>query len=113
MTPTQIAVLAVVVVAVIVVAAVLIMRRRTNKLRAQFGPEYNRVVEETGSKFKAEAKLEKLEKRVRRYPLQPLTPVDHDRFQQSWRSIQGAFVDDPGRAFLEADQLLAAVMSAR
>ena len=113
MTPTQIAVLVVGVIAVIALGAVLILQNRTKKLRARFGPEYDRAVAETGNKFKAEAQLEKVEKRVSSYPLKPLTGADRDRFQQSWRAIQAKFVDDPAGAFVEADQLLGAVMLAR
>lgn len=113
MTSTQIALLVIVVIAVVAVAAVLILQNRTKKLRARFGPEYDRAVAETGNKFKAEAQLEKVEKRVKRYDLRPLTATDRDRFQQSWRAIQAKFVDDPAGAFMEADQLLGAVMSAR
>ncbi len=113
MTSTQIALLVIVVIAVVAVAALLILQNRTKKLRARFGPEYDRAVAETGNKFKAEAQLEKVEKRVSQYPLRPLTAADRDRFQQLWRAIQAKFVDDPAGAFVEADQLLGAVMSAR
>lgn len=113
MSSTLIALLVVVVIAVIAVAAFLILQNRTRKLRARFGPEYDRAVAETGNKFKAEAELEKVEKRVSQYPLRPLNAADRDRFQQSWRAIQAKFVDDPAGAFREADQLLGAVMLAR
>lgn len=113
MTSTQIAVLVVIVIAVVAVAAVLLLQNRTKKLRARFGPEYDRAVAESGNKFKAEAELERVEKRVSRYPLRPLTAADRDRFQQSWRAIQAKFVDDPAGAFVEADKLLGSVMLAR
>ena len=112
MTSTQIAMLVVVVIAVIAVAAFLVLQNRTKKLRARFGPEYDRAVAETGNKFKAEAELEKVERRVGRYPLKPLTGADRDRFQQTWRAIQARFVDDPAGAFAQADQLLGDVMLA-
>ena len=113
MTSTQIALLVIVVIAVVAVAALVIMQNRTKKLRARFGPEYDRAVAETGNKFKAEARLEKVEKRVSQYPLRPLTAADRERFQHLWRAIQAKFVDDPAGAFVEADQLLGAVMVAR
>lgn len=113
MTPTQIAVISVVVVAIAAVVIVLFLRNRSKRLRAQFGPEYTRAVAETGSKYKAEAELAGLEKRVKRYSLQPLSSADRDRFQESWRTIQSNFVDDPGGALLEADRLLERVMTAR
>jgi hypothetical protein len=75
--------------------------------------DVDRVVAEKGNRFKAEAELESVEKRVRSYPLKALSAADRDRFQQSWRKIQATFVDDPARALSDADQLLGAVMLAR
>src|ERR1700749_3997568 len=106
MTPTQIALLVIVVIAVVAVAALLILQNRTKKLRAGFGPEYHGAVAETGNKFKAEAQLEKVEKRVTQYPLRPLAAADRDRFQQLWRAIQAKFVVDAARAFVAVGQLL-------
>jgi hypothetical protein len=114
MTHTQIVAVSILVIVVVAALAILfVMRSRSKKLQARFGPEYNRTVQETGSKFKAEAKLERLEKRVERYSIRPLSSVDRDGFQQSWRAIQATFVDDPEGAFATADQLLGQVMSAR
>jgi hypothetical protein len=110
MTSAQIAVIAVIVIALIAAVVVIVLRNRTRKLRAQFGPEYDRAVAETGNRLKAEAELERVEKRVKRYALRPLTAVDRERFQQSWRAIQAMFVDDPARAFMEADKLLGTVL---
>ena len=114
MTSTQIVVLVVILLAVIgAVAIAFIMRQRTEKLRAQFGPEYDRTVAETGNRFKAEARLAKVEERVRRYELRPIAAADRDRFRQTWRAVQAKFVDDPPRALDEADQLLARAMQSR
>jgi hypothetical protein len=113
MTSAQIAVIVVIVVALIAAVVMVVLRNRTKKLRAQFGPEYDRAVAETGNRLKAEAELERVEKRVKCYPLRPLTAADRDRFQQSWRAIQAMFVDDPARAFMEADRLLGTVMLTR
>jgi hypothetical protein len=113
MTTGQLVVLIVVLVAVAAGAIIFFMRNRSGRLRSRFGPEYERAVDETGSRLKAEARLEKLEKRVEKYSLRPLSIAERDRFQQSWRSIQSTFVDDPSSAFAEADQLLMQVMSAR
>lgn len=113
MTSAQTAVIVVIVVGLIAAVVVIVLRNRTMKLRSQFGPEYDRAVAETGNRFKAEAELERVEKRVKRYPLRPLPPADRDRFQQSWRAIQVMFVDDPARAFMDADKLLGSVMLTR
>jgi hypothetical protein len=113
MTQTQIALVVIAVIAIVAVVALVVLRRRSAKLRARFGPEYDRVVAEKGNRFKAEAQLESVEKRVKSYSLQPLSATDHDRFQHAWRKIQATFVDDPARALSEADQLIGTVMLAR
>jgi len=113
MTPSQIAVTIIVLVVLIAVAIAFVLRSRTKRLRAQFGPEYDRTVAETGNRLKAEAELERVEKRVRRYSLRALSLADRNRFQASWRAVQANFVDDPARALSDADQLLGAVMLAR
>jgi hypothetical protein len=109
---TQMVVLTIAVIAIVAVPVMLVLRRRSAKLRARFGPEYDRVVAEKGNRFKAEAELKSVEKRVRGYSLKPLSSVDRNRYQQSWRNIQATFVDDPARALSESDQLLGTVMLA-
>ena len=113
MTSAQTLILILVIVVIAAGAILIFMRNRSRRLQTRFGPEYDRIVQETGSRFKAEAELEKREKRVERYPIRALSPVEADRFQESWRAIQARFVDDPMRAFTEADELLGQVMSAR
>ena|ERR1700722_619350 len=113
MTPTQILVVVVIATVLIAAAILLILQNRSKKLRAQFGPQYDRTIAETGNRFKAEAQLEKVENRVKGYDLRSLNAADRDRFQQSWRTIQAKFVDDPALAFLEADQILGTVILAR
>jgi hypothetical protein len=111
MTPVEIAISVIVVVVAVAIAIGLTVR--TRRLREKFGPQYDRTVQETGNRLKAEATLEKVEKRVKAYDLRPLTPPDRDRFQQSWRAIQSKFVDNPSAAFLDADRLLGEVMAVR
>ncbi len=101
------------VVAVAVVALLLFLRNRSQRLRSHFGPEYNRTVQETGNRYRAEAKLEKLQKRVEGFSIHPLRPDDAQRFRDSWRAVQARFVDDPKTALTEADNLLGDVMTAR
>jgi len=106
----------VIVVAIVVVAAIgfiFYFTRRTQHLRQKFGPEYTRAVEETGNKYKAEAKLERLEKRVDKFSVHPLQPEEASRFRDSWRVIQAGFVDDPRTALSSADNLVGEVMNAQ
>jgi hypothetical protein len=113
---TQIAM--VIAVAVMVVAGIAVWlftrKRRTKRLRSQFGgAEYARAVKEGGSQRQAEAGLDKRRERVEGLHIRPLTPGDRTRFVESWGRVQARFVDGPGGAVTEADQLLGDVMSAR
>ena len=116
LSPVQIAIT--IVVAVLLVAGIAILfstrKRKTERLRTQFGGvEYNRAVKEGGSRQKAEAVLDKRADRVESFHIQPLGPGDRARFLESWRGVQARFVDGPGQAVTEADQLLRDVMSTR
>jgi len=106
--------LAVIVITGIVVAWVLVRKRRTGRLRTQFGgSEYDRAVKEDGSRRHAEAGLKERTARVESLNIRPLAPGDRARFVESWHKVQARFVDGPGGAVTEADQLLGDVMSTR
>ncbi len=96
------------------IAAFLVQRkRRTARLRSQFGGvEYARTVEKDGRK-NAEAALEERAQRVEGFHLRPLAAGDRARFVESWRGVQARFVDGPAGAVTEADQLLGDVMATR
>jgi hypothetical protein len=114
---TQIIIIIAVAVVVIVAAVgiwLAIRNRRAAKLRTQFGgSEYNRAVREGGSQRKAEAALNERADRVERLHIRPLAPGDRTRFLDAWARVQARFVDGPGGAVTDADQLLADVMSTR
>ena len=104
--------------AVIVIAGIaawlFFRKRRTGRLRTQFGgAEYDRAVKEDGSRRHAEAELKERTERVESLNIRPLASGDRERFVESWRRIQARFVDGPGGAVTEADQLLRDVMSTR
>ena len=109
-------VLLIVVAALVVVAVVAVLyirSQRSRHLRARFGPQYDRAVDESGGRGKAEANLHKLEKRVQKFDIRPLTTTERDRFVMSWRDVQANFVDNPETAVTRGDQLLGEVMAAR
>jgi hypothetical protein len=115
-TTTQLAILICIVAMLAVGMAVLITirKRRTERLRAQFGgSEYTRAVREGGSKRHAEATLDERAQRVERLQIRPLAATDRARFVESWARVQARFVDGPGGAVTDADQLLGDVMSTR
>lgn len=97
-----------------VVGAWLVVRtRRSGRLRARFGSEYDRTVRAEGDRRKAEAALEARAVRVESLHIRPLAPDDALRFDEAWRRIQARFVDDPHGASSEADRLVGEVMAAR
>jgi hypothetical protein len=88
-------------------------KKQSHRLQQRFGPEYGRTVEELGSQTKAESELRAREKRVERLNILPLAPSDAARFSETWKVLQGRFVDDPKGVFVQADQLVRELMSKR
>jgi len=106
----------VLVVAVIVVAAIvslILRKRRSEKLRQRFGPEYDRVVKQQGDPKKAEGVLEFREKRREKFKIRPLSASDKSSFEYRWNEVQRQFVDDPRGAVTLADSLITDVMQTR
>lgn len=87
--------------------------RRRRRLRARFGPEYERTVHDVGNVRRAEATLEARAKRVERLQIRALSAADSARFAEAWRELQTRFVDAPQEAVTEADRLIGEVMTAR
>jgi hypothetical protein len=87
-------------------------RRRTEKLRAQFGPEYDRTVGVVGSRSAAENRLAARSERVHKLVIRSLNSIERARYIEEWGRVQAHFVDAPAGAVTEADQLLGDVMAA-
>ncbi len=114
MSTIGIIVIAILVLAVIAVAAYYAMReQRTRGLQQRFGPEYDRTVEMTGGRGKAEAELSNRAERVKRLEIRPLTPEAQAEFSERWVTVQALFVDEPATALGQADALVAEVMRER
>lgn len=111
-TGTIVAVIVIIVLAV-ALAAALITQARRRRLRERFGPEYDRVVEETASRRKAEAELTQRQQRVKDLDIRPLDPASRARHADQWRDIQERFVDVPPKAVAEAQLLVVTVMTER
>lgn len=111
LTPTQIAIIVAVVVVIIGILVYFLQRRRSERLREHFGPEYDRAVAERGGRRPAEAVLEQRTERVKKFHIRPLTAEDKDRFTEQWDRVQAHFVDAPAGAVAEADQLLGDIMA--
>lgn len=108
-------VLVVVVIAILVALAVWLQmrRRKSEELERRFGPEYQRAVQDLGSRDKAEAELQARQKRVEQLNIVPLSPPDAQRFHEAWRALQARFVDDPKGALVDADRLVRELMQKR
>ena len=106
---------AIVLVALLIAAAVARRRQqqRSAELREGFGPEYDRTVEDTGSRRHAEAELAERQERREQLDIRPLTPAARDRYMDRWRDTQTRFVDDPGSSVGDADSLVQEVMRER
>jgi hypothetical protein len=110
-----------IVVVVVILVALLVMvvvatenaRRRREKLRRQFGPEYDRAVQQFGSVAKAERELSARARRLERIHLHDLNDADRIHFSNAWTAVQAKFVDNPSEAVHDANQLIKTVMQAR
>ena len=116
MDPRVLMTVATVVIVAAAVIAVLYMGKHRNStavLRKKFGPEYDRAVREQGSERKAEAKLADREKRVEKFNIRDLDPVEYERFSKQWESVQSRFIDSPKGAVAEADDMVSSLMKVR
>ena len=106
-------IVAIVTVAVAVAIGLLMRKRRTERLRQRFGPEYTHTVARVGDVTRAEADLDARTKRVEHLHIHALTSADAARFAAAWRNVQSEFVDQPAAAVTKADRLVGEVMHAR
>ena len=104
-------------IAVVVVLGVVVWqalaRRRTERLRDRFGPEYDRTIGTAENRREAESDLAAREERRDRLEIRPLSQAARDRYVQSWQAVQAQFVDDPSVAVASADSLIQSVMAER
>lgn len=110
------ALLTVVILCVVVAAVIgflLMRKRRSERLRSRFGPEYDRVVRKEGGVRQAEGVLEFREKRLEKLDIRPLSAAQQADFRLRWDEVQSQFVDDPKGAVTTADRLVTEVMRAR
>jgi type II secretory pathway pseudopilin PulG len=103
----------VVIVTIVVVGYQMARQRRTAQLREQYGPEYDRAVDQADSQHEAESELRGRSKRHEQLALRSLDTSERENFERCWSDIQGQFVDDPSTAVRNADLLVVEVMSAR
>jgi hypothetical protein len=105
----------IVIAAAAVIAAVFmyIQKERTKRLRARFGPEYDRLVHGSGNQRTAEEELLRRQKRIEKFHIRELNQAEVERFSESWRTVQAQFVDAPRESVAQADRLVREVMTTR
>src|SRR5215208_3882966 len=108
---------AVAVLAVLLVAFFVFRRRqgqreqqeRQERARQEYGPEYERLVEERGSEREAEReRRERVEGEVR-----PLSEESLRGYEERWQRVERTFVDNPSSALDEADRVVEEILVER
>src|SRR5438045_1771159 len=102
-----------VIIVLMIVAVAIATTVRQRRLRSQFGEEYDRVIDLTGSRRKAENELVARTHRHDELDIVPLPPDVRAQFCRKWERTQAQFVDEPQAATVEADHLLQEVMGQR
>lgn len=111
---TFIVVVVVILLVIVGIAAMVIARtRRTKRLQEQFGPEYERVINEVGDESQAERELEERIAHVKALDIRPLSVEQVNHYALEWQETQRQFVDEPLKALQKADRLIREVMKAK
>ena len=86
---------------------------RRARLRRQFGPEYDRLAQQLGSRKKADAELAARQRRVEALGIHELSPEQQASYSGDWTAVQERFVDTPAEAVAAASTLIWDVMRDR
>jgi hypothetical protein len=113
MSPIAVIVLIIVILVVIAAIVVTFQSSRRKKLQNTFGPEYDRVVADSGSRSDGEKELRERERRHAELELKPLSAESQERYSTAWEEVQIEFVDNPGRAVATADDLVTRLIAER
>jgi hypothetical protein len=113
MSTGQVIVLIIVLLVIIAAALFAVRAARRKKLQKTFGPEYDRVVADTGSRTDAEKELLERQKRHADLELRELSPESKARYSAAWEETQIQFVDNPEQAVATADDLVTDLIAER
>jgi len=108
------------IVALVVIVAVAVVfgarskgNRQTERLKQQFGPEYERTLDQAGDQRAAESELVARERKVKKLDIVALSSQAQQMYAEQWRMVQTGFVDNPFNAVKDADILVNQVMRER
>ena len=113
MSPGIVIVLVIVVLVILAVAAFAVTAGRRKKLQNTFGPEYDRLVADTGNRADAEKELRERERRHSEFELKALSPESQATYSAAWEEVQIEFVDNPAQAVATADDLVTRLIAER
>src|SRR5438045_2726901 len=97
----------------VVVASIETRAAQRRALKQLFGPQYDRVDDESDSRLAAERELRDRERRHAELELRPLSDGSRARYAADWERIQARFVDSPNDAVREADDLVTRLVAER
>ena len=89
------------------------LQQRRSELKDRFGPEYDRYLEGSDNRTKAERKLVDLVDRRDKLQIRELSEQEKTRFGARWSAAQARFVDEPPAAVDDAEKLITEVMKER
>jgi len=109
------AIIGIIIAVIVVVAAIVVASAelRRARIRRQFGPEYDRLAQELGSKKKADTELAARQRRVEALNIHELSPDQQASYSGDWTAVQERFVDAPTEAVSAAGTLIWEVMRDR
>ena len=96
-----------------IMGSIFARRNKTEKLHDQFGTEYDHTVQAMGDEKKAQTELKERQKHVKTLDIRALSVKERERYLADWAAVQSKFVDEPGKAILDADHLIMEVMQLR
>lgn len=72
-----------------------------------------RKLDTPGTEKKAQTELKERQQHVKTLDLRPLSITERERYLADWAAVQSKFVDEPGKAIVDADRLIMEVMQLR
>lgn len=98
-------------VVIVAAAAAATAVHRTRTMRASFGPEYERMVQEHGSPGAADAEARRRLRAHADLQLKTLSDEEKGYYAESWTHVRGDFVDHPAAALVSGDRLLRGLLN--
>ncbi len=85
---------------------------RRGSAREEFGPEFERVARERGSKKEAERELRARRDQVENQ-IRPLSDEGRRRYKEEWEMVERTFVDNPVLALDQANRVVTDILTER